>query len=116
MTTFNLVYTIEEASSWRGKESIKIKSNLADDKLIECEIAQSLVEYLRKESAVLEPDKFLLSVAEAQKRNLQTLLEDMDNISFTFHISGLGYATLNVISTNRQAISYYGRIETIEED
>lgn len=42
--------------------------------------------------------------------------KDMDNISFTFHISRLGYATLNVISTNRQAISYYGRIEATGED
>ncbi len=42
--------------------------------------------------------------------------KDMDNISFTFHISELGYATLNVISTNRQAISYYGRLETINKD
>ena len=40
----------------------------------------------------------------------------MDNLSFTFHISDQGYATLNVISTNRQAISYYGRIDSIEED
>jgi hypothetical protein len=40
----------------------------------------------------------------------------MDNISFTFKISELGYATLNVISTNRQAISFYGRIEPPEEE
>lgn len=38
----------------------------------------------------------------------------MDHISFSFKISELGYATLNVISTNRQAISFYGRIEAIE--
>lgn len=40
----------------------------------------------------------------------------MDNLNFNFHISELGYATLNVISTNRQAISYYGRIDSIEEE
>ena len=40
----------------------------------------------------------------------------MDNLNYTFHISDLGYATLNVISTNRQAISYYGRIEAPEEE
>ncbi|HKL33657.1 MAG TPA: DUF4251 domain-containing protein [Tangfeifania sp.] len=40
----------------------------------------------------------------------------MDNLNYTFHISELGYATLNVISTNRQAISYYGRIEAPEEE
>lgn len=40
----------------------------------------------------------------------------MDNLSYSFHISELGYATLNVISTNRQAISYYGRIDSLEEE
>jgi hypothetical protein len=35
----------------------------------------------------------------------------MDFLSFTFKISEPGFATLNVISTNRQAISYYGYIE-----
>jgi hypothetical protein len=39
----------------------------------------------------------------------------MDYLSYTFHISELGYATLNVTSTNRQAISYYGSIEAPEE-
>jgi len=40
----------------------------------------------------------------------------MDNLIFTFHISETGYATLNVISTDRQAISYYGRIEAPEPE
>lgn len=40
----------------------------------------------------------------------------MDHISFSFKISELGYATLNVISTNRQAISFYGRIEPLEDE
>jgi hypothetical protein len=35
----------------------------------------------------------------------------MDLLNYTFFISHLGFATLNVTSTNRQAISYYGRIE-----
>ena len=35
----------------------------------------------------------------------------MDILNFTFFISKLGYATLNVTSTSRQAISYYGRID-----
>ncbi|MFW5755947.1 MAG: DUF4251 domain-containing protein [Tangfeifania sp.] len=39
-----------------------------------------------------------------------------DNLNYTFHISNLGYATLNVISTNRQGISYYGRIEAPDEE
>jgi hypothetical protein len=40
----------------------------------------------------------------------------MDLLSYTFFISRLGYATLNVTSTNRQAISYYGRLETPETE
>ena len=35
----------------------------------------------------------------------------MDHLDFTFHISELGYANLNIISTNRQAMSFYGTIE-----
>jgi hypothetical protein len=35
----------------------------------------------------------------------------MDILNYTFFISNLGYATLNVTSTSRQAISYYGRIQ-----
>lgn len=35
----------------------------------------------------------------------------MDHLDFTFYVSELGYATLNIISTNRQAMSYYGTIE-----
>lgn len=42
--------------------------------------------------------------------------KQMDFISFTFRISELGYTTLNVTSTNRQAISYYGRIEKPESE
>lgn len=40
----------------------------------------------------------------------------MDYLTYNFHISELGYATLNVTSTNRQAISFYGRIEAPEEN
>jgi TctA family transporter len=35
----------------------------------------------------------------------------MDYLNYNFNISEPGYATLNIISTNRQAISYYGSIE-----
>lgn len=35
----------------------------------------------------------------------------MDHLNYNFYISKPGYATLNIISTNRQAISYYGSIE-----
>jgi hypothetical protein len=40
----------------------------------------------------------------------------MDQIDLTFHISALGYTTLNVTSTNRQAISYYGMIDEIKKE
>ncbi len=39
-----------------------------------------------------------------------------DYLSYNFHISEIGYATLNVTSTNRQAISFYGYIEAPEEN
>lgn len=35
-----------------------------------------------------------------------------DRLDYTFHISETGTTTLNVSSINRQAISYYGDIET----
>lgn len=38
-----------------------------------------------------------------------------DHINFTFQISDLGFATLNVTSTNRQFISFYGTIDEIEK-
>jgi hypothetical protein len=40
----------------------------------------------------------------------------MDYITYSFHISELGYSTLNVTSTNRQAISYYGSIQKPDEE
>lgn len=40
----------------------------------------------------------------------------MDYLSYSFQISELGSATLNITSTNRQAISFYGRIEAPEEE
>ena len=39
----------------------------------------------------------------------------MDYLTYNFQISELGFATLNITSTNRQAISFYGRIEPPEE-
>jgi len=39
-----------------------------------------------------------------------------DNVVFTFHITELGYATLNINSTNRQSISYYGYMEKKETE
>jgi len=40
----------------------------------------------------------------------------MDYITYSLFVSELGYATLNVTSTNRQAISFYGRIEKPERE
>lgn len=41
---------------------------------------------------------------------------ESDNLNYIFHISENGSTTLNVISVNRQSISYYGNIEKIEEN
>lgn len=81
MQTLTLAYKIEPGDSWRSKESIKIKSNLADDKMIECQLSESLIEYLKKESALFDPDKFLLTIAEAQKREIKSALEAMDDMA-----------------------------------
>lgn len=40
----------------------------------------------------------------------------MDYITYSLYVSEMGYATLNVTSTNRQAISYYGRLEKPESE
>ena len=39
-----------------------------------------------------------------------------DNIKYNFHISENGYASLTIVSTNRQSISYYGTIEKPEPE
>ena len=79
----NVIYEIKENDSWRGKEGIKIVSNIAKDETVSCEIASSLVEHLKKESAMLEPDKLLLSFAEAQKRGIQENLEALEDMELT---------------------------------
>jgi len=81
MKSFKLAYKITETSSWRDSNGIDIKSNLADDELIECQLAKSLVETLKTESAVLEPDKLILAIAEAQKREIETSLANMDEMA-----------------------------------
>lgn len=40
----------------------------------------------------------------------------MDYITYSLYVSEMGYATLNVTSTNRQAISFYGSIEKPEKE
>lgn len=81
MTTFELIYKIEDGDSWRAKESINIKSNLSEDELIECKIAKSLINKLKTDSALLDPTKLLLSIAETQRRGIQTNLEEMDDLA-----------------------------------
>lgn len=99
MKTFQLSYTICERDSWRGKDSLQIKSNLADDKLIECDIAKSLVDHLKSESAILDPDKLVLAIAEAQKREVQTALESMDDMAIQAKVhADKAYEILSTIS------------------
>jgi len=76
----DVVYEIKEPDSYRSKEGVAIKSNIADDSLVDCQIAKSLCEYLKKESVMLEPDKLLLGFAEAQKRGIQENLESLDEL------------------------------------
>ena len=78
---FDVVYEVGQREGWRGKEGLQIKSNIADDKLVECDISKSLVEHLKKESAILKPDQLLLGFAEAQKRGLEENLEAIDDMS-----------------------------------
>lgn len=40
---------------------------------------------------------------------------NMDNISFYFNIGTSAYTTLNLSSTNRQSMSYYGVIDDLQE-
>ncbi len=56
---------------------------------------------------------------EKDKKGYQINLEvknKMDYLTYNFQISELGYATLNITSTNRQAISFYGHIEAPEKN
>jgi len=77
----DVVYEIKQGESWRSEKGIDIKSNIDKDELIDCRIAKSLVNYLLKESVVLEPDKLLLSIAEAQRRDIQLNLESLDDMT-----------------------------------
>lgn len=110
MKTFTLAYKIEPNESWRDKNSIKIKSNLADDKMLECSLSESLVEYLKKEAVILEPDKLLLTIAEAQKREVQTALENMDDMAIQAKVhADKAYEILSNIS--EESDKKYNEIE-----
>lgn len=83
MKNIAIAYTITKSSSWRSKEGVDIKSNLVDDKLIECQIASSLIEDLKKGSALLDPDKLLLGFAEAQKRGIKDNLKSLNDFELS---------------------------------
>jgi len=89
MKNIAITYKIEKSSSWRSEKGFDIKSNLADDKLIECQLAKSLVDELKEKSVMLEPDKLLLSFAEAQKRGIQDNLEALND----FDLAAKNYAS-----------------------
>jgi len=78
--TFEICYEIKKGDSWRP-DSIKIDSNLSTDPMIDCSLPKSLIDVLVKESATLEPDKMLLSLAEAQRRGIQENLEALDDMA-----------------------------------
>lgn len=110
MQTFTLTYRIEPGDSWRDKNSIKIKSNLADDKMIICELSESLVEYIKKEAVVLDPDKLILTIAEAQKREIENQLANMDDMAIQAKVhADKAYEILLTISEKAEA--KYGEIE-----
>lgn len=111
MKTIELSYTIEESkSSYRYKDGIVIKSNLADDELVECRLAKSLVDTLKLEAAVLEPDRLVLAIAEAQKREIKTSIEALDDMTLEAKIhSDKAYEHLSTIAL--EAETKYEEIE-----
>jgi DNA anti-recombination protein RmuC len=78
---FDVVYEIKEREGWRKGEGILIKSNIANDETVECDISKSLVDHLKKESSMLKPDQMLLGFAESQRRGLEENLETIDDMS-----------------------------------
>jgi hypothetical protein len=77
------------------------------------------VEYGGRNSAFdfsLPLEKYEMEEDEKGYRISLEVKNKMDYITYSFQISELGYSTLNVTSTNRQAISYYGRIEKPEQE
>lgn len=103
----NVVYQIKNGESWRSKESIDIKSNL-DEEMVECRISKSLVDYLRTESAMLEPDKLLLHFAEVQKREIKLNLESLDDMTLRSETLGK--------EINKRILKTYSDNEKLYED
>lgn len=56
----------------------------------------------------------LEEISNGYRVNLE-VKNKMDYLTYNFQISELGYATLNITSTNRQAISFYGQIKAPDE-
>jgi len=82
--TISIVYNINDEKNYNYNRSeqkgITIKSNIADDELIECDISKTLVEKLLKESSSLKPDQLLLEFAELQKRGIESSIENLGSV------------------------------------
>lgn len=78
-----VVYKIKESTSWRSEEGIDIESNIANDKLIDCQIAESLVNKIKKDATLLDSDKLLLSFAEAQTRGIKDNLSALTDLELS---------------------------------
>jgi len=111
-TTFKLVYTIGERDSWRGKDGLAIKSNLAEDTLVECDLPKSLVDHLKEAAVTLEADQLLLSIAEAQKRAIETRYEDLDDMALQAKVIS-EKTHLTLLDISEDAESKYEQIEAI---
>jgi len=111
-TTFKLVYTIEERDSWRNKQGLKIKSNLVDDELIDCDIAESLITQLKEGSAMLEADKLLLGIAEAQKRAIETSYQELTDMALQAKVNA-DTAHKTLIAITLEAENKYEEMEKV---
>ncbi len=101
--TFELCYTIVDRDSWRSKEGLKIKSNLADDESVECDLPASLVKQLKEGAVTLEADRLLLSIAEAQKRAIETSYEELNDMALQAKVnSDAAYEALNTIALDTE--------------
>lgn len=103
MKSFELTYKIEAGNSWE-KDSIKIKSNLADDELIRCELSKSLVDHLKTESALFDSDKLLLAIAESQRKGIQDNLAAMDDLALAAKVrADKAHEILSTIAEDAEA-------------
>lgn len=106
MKPIEMNFTISERESWRSKEGLQIKSNLADDKMVECDLSKILVDELKEKSAIFDPDKFLLTVAETQKREITSNLEAMDEMALQSKVHADKAQELMLIAYNDSEEKY----------